>query len=144
MSIIDTLYGLSLHLHLFDRLETRAREENCSLQVQYPGLKRSTTHKAWERKSTKKMAFVLGVYLTCWVPSAVFYSVLRPADFLFRRIQPWINSVYYLGPYWMLSFTAYAVKRFVGKWQDWSISCAPWTRFVPNDMWKNLNVEVKK
>ena len=30
-----------------------------------------------------------------------------------------------------------------GKWEDCSVSCAPWTRFVPNDMWNNFNMEVK-
>ena len=42
------------------------------------------------------MTIVPGIYLISWVPSVVFYSVLRPGDFLFRRIQPWINSAYYL------------------------------------------------
>ena len=88
------LFTLSLYIYIFS-IALKHERKIVSLQVQYPDLKRSTTH-PWERKSTKTMAIVLGVYLICWVPSVVFYSVLRPEDFLFRRIQPWINSVYYL------------------------------------------------
>ena len=88
------LFTLSLYIYIFS-IALKHERKIVSLQVQYPDLKPSTTH-PWERKSTKTMAIVVGVYLTCWVPSVVFYSVLRPTDFLFRRIQPWINSVYYL------------------------------------------------
>ena len=88
------LFTLSLYIYIFS-IALKHERKIVLLQVQYPDLKRSTAH-PWERKSTKTMAIVLGVYLTCWVPSVVFYSVLRPTDFLFRRIQPWINSVYYL------------------------------------------------
>ena len=48
----------------------------------------------WERKLTKTI--VVSVYPICWVPSVALYSVLRPGDLLFRKIQPWINSVCYL------------------------------------------------
>ena len=88
------LSTLSLYIYNIS-IALKHERKIVSLQVQYPDLKRSTTH-PWERKSTKTMAIVLGVYLICWVPSVVFYSVLRPEDFVFRRIQPWINSVYYL------------------------------------------------
>ena len=94
LCVLLILSTTSLYIYIFS-IALKHERKIASLRVQYPDLKRSTTH-PWERKSTKTMAIVLGVYLTCWVPSVVFYSVLRPTDFLFRRIQPWINSVYYL------------------------------------------------
>ena len=94
LCLLLILSTVSLYIYIFS-IALKHERKIVLLRVQYPDLKRSTTH-PWERKSTKTMAIVLGVYLTCWVPSVVFYSVLRPTDFLFRRIQPWINSVYYL------------------------------------------------
>ena len=50
----------------------------------------------WERKSTKTMVIVLGVYALCWVPSVVFYSVTAKDYWRFPNIQSWVNTMYYL------------------------------------------------
>ncbi|XP_044163436.1 adenosine receptor A2a-like, partial [Acropora millepora] len=94
LCLLLILSTIALYIYIFS-IALKHEKKIVSLRVQYPDLKRSTMH-PWERKSTKTMAIVLGVYLTCWVPSVVFYSVLRPENFLYHRIQPWINSVYYL------------------------------------------------
>ena len=53
------------------------------------------TQLLWESKSAKTMAIVLGVYALCWFPSVIFYSVVRQTDWLYPRLQVWINTVYY-------------------------------------------------
>ena len=132
LCLLLILSTVSLYIYIFS-IALKHERKIVSLQMRYPDLKRSTP-RPWERKSTKTMAIVLGVYLTCWVPSVVFYSVLRPADFLFRRIQPWINSVYYLSA--VLNPFIYGlrsekfrreVRRLVNK-------LCPLDKFVPNDM----------
>ena len=55
-----------------------------------------TAQLPWERKSAKTMAIVLGVFALCWVPSVVFYSVVQRHDWLYPRMQFWINTLYYL------------------------------------------------
>ena len=130
LSISGTFYAISLHLHRLDRLETR--EENCFFASAVP--RPQAFNDAWERKLTKTMAIVVDVYLICWIPSVVFYSVLRPGDILFRKTQPWINSVYYLSA--VLNPFIYGVrsKKFRREVRRLMNKLSPVARFIPNDM----------
>lgn len=80
----------------------------------------------WERKSTKTMVIVLGVYALCWVPSVVFYSVIPRDDWRFPRIQCWVKTLYYFNA--SLDPVIYclrskrfrkAVKKLIKTWLDY-------------------------
>ena len=63
LCLLLILSSVSRYIYIFS-IALKHERKIVSLQMQYPDSKRSTTH-PWERKSTKTMAIVLGVYLTC-------------------------------------------------------------------------------
>ena len=84
-----------LYIYIFS-VALKHERKIATMHAQVPDLRRSSSVGVWERKSAKTMAIVLGVYMLCWVPSVVFYSVVRMDDWIYPRMQFWINSVYYL------------------------------------------------
>lgn len=84
-----------LYIYIFS-VALKHERKIATMHAQVPDLRRSSPVGVWERKSAKTMAIVLGVYMLCWVPSVVFYSVVRMDDWIYPRMQFWINSVYYL------------------------------------------------
>ena len=92
--IFLVLVTFFLYVYIFS-VALRHERKIATMYAQVPNFQRPTTP-PWERKSAKTMAIVLGVYMFCWVPSVVFYAVVRVDDWLFPRMQSWINSVYYL------------------------------------------------
>ena len=88
------LVTFSLYMYIFS-VALKHERKIATMHAQVPDVQRSSPL-PWERKSTQTMGIVLGVYMLCWVPSVVFYSVVRREDWIFPRMQFWINSVYYL------------------------------------------------
>lgn len=88
------LLTFSLYIYIFS-VALKHERKIATLHALHPDLQRSSPL-PWERKSAKTRSIVLGVYMVCWVPSVVFYAVVRPADVQFPKVQPWINSIYYL------------------------------------------------
>ena len=90
--ILLILVTISLYIHIF--LSALKKEKQiAALQVTNV---RRTTNFLHERKSTKTMAIILGVFSASWVPAVVFYAVVSPEDPRFPDIQSWINAIYYL------------------------------------------------
>ena len=86
------LVTISLYIHIF---LSALKKERQIAALQISNAKR-TTHFLHERKSTKTMAVILGVFVVSWVPAVVFYAVVSPEDPRFPDIQSWINAIYYL------------------------------------------------
>lgn len=94
--ILLMLLTFFLYTYIFS-IALKHERKIAATYAQHPDLQRSSALRMpWERKSAKTMAIVLGVYMLCWLPSVVFYSVVRPEDWIYPRMQFWINSVYYL------------------------------------------------
>ena len=92
--IFLVLLTFSIYVYIFS-VALKHEKKIAAMRSQVPNFQRSSPL-PWERKSAQTMGIVLGVYILCWVPSVVFYSVVRTDDWLFPRLQFWINSVYYL------------------------------------------------
>lgn len=86
------LVTISLYIHIF--LSALKKEKQIAA-LQVTNVTR-TTNFLHERKSTKTMAIILGVFAASWVPAVVFYAVVSPEDPRFPHIQSWINAIYYL------------------------------------------------
>lgn len=86
------LITTSIYIYIFS-IALKQENKIAAMRVLYG--KRPTLF-MWERKSAKTMTIVLGMYALCWVPSVMFYSVVRTSDWRFPRMQFWINTVYYL------------------------------------------------
>ena len=86
------LVTTSLYIHIF--LSALKKERQIAV-LRIPNAKR-TTNFLHERKSTKTMAIILGVFAASWVPAVVFYAVVSPEDPRFPDIQSWINAIYFL------------------------------------------------
>ena len=94
--IFLVLLTFFLYTYIFS-IALKHERKIAATYAQHPDLQRSSSLRMpWERKSAKTMAIVLGVYMLCWVPSVVFYSVVRTDDWIYPRMQFWINSVYYM------------------------------------------------
>lgn len=90
--ILLILVTISLYIHIF-LFALKKERQIAALQI--TNAKR-TTNFLHERKSTKTMAVILGVFAASWVPAVVFYAVVSPEDPRFPDIQSWINAIYYL------------------------------------------------
>lgn len=90
--ILLILVTTSLYIHIF---LSALKKERQIAALRIPNAKKTTNY-LHERKSTKTMAVILGVFAASWVPAVVFYAVVSPEDPRFLDIQSWINAVYYL------------------------------------------------
>ena len=71
------------------------KKERQIASLQISNVQRNTNF-LHERKSTRTMAIILGVFCAAWIPALIFYSVVFPSDPRYFDIQNWINIVYYL------------------------------------------------
>lgn len=122
LCIFLVLLTFSLYIYIFS-VALKHERKIATTYVRHPDLQRSSPL-PWERKSAKTMAIVLGVYMLCWVPSVAFYAVVRVDDWLYPRMQFWINSVYYMNA--VLNPFIYGVRskkfrkevqRFIKSWR---------------------------
>lgn len=86
------LVTISLYIHIF-LFALKKERQIAALQI--TNVKRNTNF-LHERKSTKTMAIILGVFSASWIPAVVFYPVVSPEDPRYLDIQSWINTVYFL------------------------------------------------
>jgi len=86
------LVTISLYIYIF---VSALKKERQIAALQIANVKK-TTNFLHERKSTKTMAIILGVFIASWVPAVAFYAVVSPEDPRFLDIQSWINATYYL------------------------------------------------
>ncbi len=86
------LVTISLYIHIF-LFALKKERQIAALQVTNV---KGTTNFLHERKSTKTMAIILGVFAAAWIPAVVFYIVVTPADPRYLDIQGWINTLYFL------------------------------------------------
>ena len=86
------LVTISLYIHIF-LFALKKERQIAALQI--ANVKRATNF-LHERKSTKTMAVILGVFTASWVPAVAFYAVVSPEDPRFITIQSWINAIYFL------------------------------------------------
>lgn len=87
------LVTLFFYIYIFS-VALKHEKKIAAMQVEYYPARLAPL--LWESKSAKTMAIVMGVYALCWVPTVIFYSVVRKSDWLYPRLQVWINTVYYL------------------------------------------------
>lgn len=81
-----------LYIHIF-LIALKKERQIANLQI--TNVQRNTNF-LHERKSTKTMAIILGVFCAAWIPAVVFYAVVSPNDPRYFNIQNWINTIYYL------------------------------------------------
>lgn len=86
------LVTISMYIHIF-LFALKKERQIAALQI--TNVKGSTNF-LHERKSTKTMAIILGVFAAAWIPAVVFYIVVKPADPRYLDIQGWINTMYFL------------------------------------------------
>lgn len=86
------LVTISLYIHIF-LFALKKERQIAALQI--TNVKRNTNF-LHERKSTKTMAIILGVFAASWIPAVVFYPVVSPEDPRYLDIQSWINTIYFL------------------------------------------------
>ena len=90
--ILLILVTFFLYIYIF----SIALKHEKKIAAMQGGFSSRTAQLPWERKSAKTMAIVLGVFALCWVPSVAFYSVVKRNDWLYPRMQFWMNTLYYL------------------------------------------------
>lgn len=88
--IILVTTAIYIHIFLF-----ALKKERQIAALQVSNIKRGTNF-LHERKSTKTMAIILGVFIAAWVPAVVFYIVVSPKEPRYLDIQNWINTIYFL------------------------------------------------
>ena len=86
------LVTIFLYIHIF-LFALKKERQIASLQIS--NVQRNTNF-LHERKSTRTMAIILGVFCAAWIPALIFYSVVFPSDPRYFDIQNWINIIYYL------------------------------------------------
>lgn len=86
------LVTICLYIHIF-LFALKKERQIAALQITNV---KGTTNFLHERKSTKTMAIILGVFAAAWIPAVVFYPVVSKEDPRFLDIQNWINTIYYL------------------------------------------------
>lgn len=90
--ILLILVTVSLYVHIF---VFALKKERQIAALQVSNIKRGTNF-LHERKSTKTMVIILGVFIAAWVPSVAFYATVSQHDPQFLNIQNWINVIYFL------------------------------------------------
>lgn len=90
--ILLILVTVSLYVHIF---VFALKKERQIAALQVSNIRRGTNF-LHERKSTKTMAIILGVFIAAWVPAVAFYATVPPHDQQFLNIQNWINVIYFL------------------------------------------------
>ena len=86
------LLTISLYIHIF-LFALKKERQIAALRVTNV---KGNTNFLHERKSTKTMAIILGVFAAAWIPAVVFYIVVKQEDPRYLDIQSWINTMYYL------------------------------------------------
>ena len=86
------LLTIALYIYIF---VFAIRKERQIAALQVANIKRGTNF-LHERKSTKTMVIILGVFLAAWVPALVFYSTVSTADPRYVMYQGWINTIYFV------------------------------------------------
>ena len=81
-----------LYIHIF-LFALKKERQIAALQVSNI---RRVSNFLHERKSTKTMAIILGVFIAAWVPAVVFYAVVKQHDPLYPHLQNWINTIYFV------------------------------------------------
>lgn len=86
------LVTISLYIHIF-LFALKKERQIAALQITNVN---GSTNFLHERKSTKTMAIILGVFAAAWIPAVAFYASVSPEDPRFLDFQNWINTIYFL------------------------------------------------
>ena len=90
--ILLILVTTFLYIHIF-LFALKKERQIAALQVSNI---RRVSNFLHERKSTKTMAIILGVFIAAWVPAVVFYAVVQRDDPIYPHLQNWINTIYFV------------------------------------------------
>lgn len=90
--ILLILVTTFLYIHIF-LFALKKERQIAALQVSNI---RRVSNFLHERKSTKTMAIILGVFIAAWVPAVVFYAVVQKHDPIYPHLQNWINTIYFV------------------------------------------------
>lgn len=85
------LTTIALYIHIF---VIALKKERQIAAFRLPNTQRGINYLR-ERKSAKTTAIILGVFLTAWVPSVVFYATVTPKDPSYVAYQGWMNTIYF-------------------------------------------------
>lgn len=88
---LSILITITLYIHIF---VIALKKERQIAAFRLPNVQRRINYLR-ERKSAKTMAIILGVFLTAWVPSVVFYATVTSKDPSYLTYQGWMNTIYF-------------------------------------------------